>query len=288
MIERIAIFGRMIKFSHTIFALPFALSAVILAQSKTNITFNNLWWILLAMVGARSAAMGFNRIVDVRFDTKNPRTAKREIPSGSLSIQTAIIFVIIFSGIFIFASAMLGNLCLYFSIPVLIILFFYSYAKRFTCFTHIYLGFSISLAPIGAWIAMTGSFSWPITLLSLALLTHIAGFDILYSCQDVEFDKKQGLFSIPARFGVKKALMISSFIHLLSFIFFISILVAFNMGILYFIAAIIIGWLLIWEHKLVDPSDLSKVNVAFFNINSIISVVLFAGVLGDELIKWWF
>ena len=287
MLERILAYGKMIKFSHTVFALPFALSAVILAQRQHQMIISDIFWILVAMIGARSSAMGFNRIADAKFDTKNPRTSKRDIPSGRLSLSSAIVFVILFSGLFIFSSAMLGKLCFYLSFPILVVLFSYSYTKRFTWLSHIYLGFAISLAPAGAWIALAKSFSWSVLILSFALMTYIAGFDILYACQDIEFDKDEGLFSIPAHFGVKKALIIASIIHLASFCFFFLIYFVFDMNLMYFFAVVIIGILLIIEHRLVKPDDLSNVNFAFFHVNSLISITLFLGVLADELVRRW-
>lgn len=284
-LEQFLAYGKTIKFSHTIFALPFALSAAALAHRHHPISITHLFWILIAMIGARSCAMGFNRIADVRFDAKNPRTSKREIPSGKLSLTSAKMFVILFSAIFIFAAAMLGKICLYLSFPVLALLFSYSYTKRFTWLSHFYLGFVISLAPLGAWIALTNTFSWPVTLLSLALLTYIAGFDILYACQDTGFDTKEGLLSIPARFGIHKSLLISSISHAFSFLFLFLIFIAFDMKIIYLITIIVIGLLLIIEHKLVKPSDLSNINIAFFHVNSAISIILFVGILADELVR---
>ena len=284
--SKIALFGHMVKFSHTVFALPFAFSAVILAQNKTgaSLSLGNSFWMLMAMIGARSAAMGFNRIADAGFDSKNPRTALREIPSGRLSVGTSILFVLIFSFLFVFSAYMLGLICFYFSFPVLGLLFLYSYTKRFTWLCHFYLGFTISLAPAGAWIAMTNSISFPVLFLSLGLMTHIAGFDILYACQDSDFDKKEGLFSLPVHFGIKKALYISSFMHILSFIFFIILYFAFEMNIVYLSCVYIIGVLFVIEHMLVDSHDLTKINIAFFHINSIISIVLFLGIYIDGFI----
>lgn len=287
MLERILTYGRMIKFSHTVFALPFAFSAVILAQRRHQMIISDIFWILLAMIGARSSAMGFNRIADAKFDTKNPRTSKRDIPSGRLSLSSAVVFVIFFSGLFIFSSAMLGKLCFYLSFPMLVVLFSYSYTKRFTWLSHIYLGFAISLVPAGAWIALAKTFSWSVLILSFALMTYIAGFDILYACQDIEFDKDEGLFSIPAHFGVQKALIIASIIHLASFCFFFLIYFVFDMNLMYFFAVVIIGILLIIEHRLVKPDNLSNVNFAFFHINSLISITLFLGILADELVRRW-
>lgn len=287
-LERAAVFGRMIKFSHTIFALPFALSSVIIASRDHGFSFLRLFWIMVAMVGARSAAMGFNRIVDSGMDASNPRTSIREIPKGDISVGSASLFVLASSIAFVLSSAMLGKLCFYLSFPVLAVLLGYSYTKRFTLFCHFYLGFAISLAPLGAWVAMTGSISIIPVLFSLALMTHISGFDILYACQDYEFDSREGLHSIPAKLGVKKALEISSYVHVASFVFFMAIGFASGLGIFYYVSAIIIGILLIVEHRLVNPDDLSKVNIAFFHINSVISVVLLAGVAGDVMVKGLF
>jgi len=280
-------YGRMIKFSHTVFALPFALAAVILAQRNSEVTIWLLFWILVAMAGARSAAMGFNRIIDAGFDGKNPRTAQRAIPVGTLSIKSAICFVTGFSLIFILAAAMISRLCFILSFPVLFILFFYSYTKRFTSLSHLYLGLSISLAPIGAWIAITGGFDSSIIILSLALLTYIAGFDILYACQDVEFDKKMGLFSIPARFGTAAALHISTVLHFISFLCLFLLFIVFDLGAFYLAALFLVGLLLIIEHKMVKPHDLTQIKTAFFHVNSAISIILFLGILGDELIRRW-
>lgn len=287
MINRVISYGRMIKFSHTIFALPFAFSAIVLAQRNYSIILSDIIWIILAMIGARSAAMGFNRIVDFEFDAKNPRTSKREIPAGRLSTAHAKLFVMFFSALFVFASAMLGKLCFYLSLPVLAILFSYSYTKRFTSFSHIYLGFVISLAPAGAWIAVAKSFSWHIVFLCLSLMTYIAGFDIIYACQDADFDKKEGLFSIPSKFGVRKALSISSILHIISFCCLYSVHIAFNMGTIFLITMCIIGILLIIEHLLVRPNNLKNINIAFFHINSVISVLLFVGIALDELVMRW-
>ncbi|MBF0451501.1 MAG: UbiA family prenyltransferase [Candidatus Magnetomorum sp.] len=271
----------MIKFSHTVFALPFALSAVILAGQNVQLKAWDILWILLAMVGARSAAMGFNRIIDASIDAKNPRTANREIPSGKISSAQSIGFVCCFSCLFILSSAMLGKICFVCSIPVLLILFFYSFTKRFTRFSHIYLGFAISLAPLGAWIAVTKSFDWPIVVLSLALLTHISGFDILYACQDYTFDTQEGLFSIPSRYGVHKALQASRVLHVLSFVCFVAIFFLFAQGSIYLSATMIIGLLLFLEHVMVSADNLSRIPIAFFHMNSAVSIVLLAGIIGD-------
>jgi len=285
--ERIVTYGRMIRFSHTIFALPFALAAVVLANRQVPLTFYGITWILVAMVAARSAAMGFNRIVDAQLDAKNPRTAMREIPAGKLSRKAAITFVAVSAALFILAATMLGRLCLALSLPVLIVLCLYSYTKRFTWLAHLYLGFAISLAPLGAWIALTNSFSGSILILCLALMTYITGFDILYACQDTGFDRSEGLYSIPARFGNQKALMAARAVHLISWGCLLWVGGAFHLGLIYFGTTFFIGILFIIEHRLVNPDDLSKIDLAFFNVNSTVSVMLFLGILVDELVHLW-
>lgn len=277
--KKILVYGRMIKFSHTIFALPFALSAVVLAWETHSPVFMDFLWILMAMVGARSAAMGFNRIVDADIDSKNDRTAIREIPSGLLSKKESFLFVLISSFLFIFSAAMLSHLCLILSFPVLFFLFFYSYTKRFTKYCHLYLGFAISLAPVGAWVAITGTLSLGIVFLTLTLLTYIAGFDILYACQDIDFDREQGLFSLPSKIGPEKAMRFSSVLHVLTFVFLLAMYFSFGMHPVFLIFQGIIGLLLIAEHKLVKPDNLQHIDVAFFHINSVISILLFIGVL---------
>ena len=286
-LDKVLIYGRMIKFSHTIFALPFVLSAVVLAGRSHAITVTAVFWVVVAAVSARSAAMGFNRIADESFDRANPRTKAREIPSGRLSRTAAIWFVVFFSLMFVLAAGMLGRLCLWFSVPVLLVLFGYSYTKRFTRWCHVYLGFAISLAPMGAWIAITNTFSVGILSLSLALLTYIAGFDIIYACQDTDFDQSQGLFSLPSQAGVRTALFLSSLLHVLSFGFFLGVYVLFDLGPVYLATVLIIGGLFVVEHRLVNPEDLKHIDVAFFHVNSVISVLLFAGIVADEVVRRW-
>jgi putative 4-hydroxybenzoate polyprenyltransferase len=283
--RQIVDFGRMIKFSHTVFALPFALSAVVLAHRGNEVTLQAFFWILIAMVCARSAAMGFNRIADARFDRLNPRTAERHIPSGTMSSLSAILFVSGFSLAFILASAMISRLCFWLSMPVLAILFFYSYTKRFTSLSHLYLGMSISLAPLGAWIAVTGRFEPAILILCTALLTYIAGFDILYACQDVQFDQEAGLYSIPSRLGVQAAFHISTILHFATFISLTALFIVFDLGMAYLLALVIIGMLLVFQHRVIRPHDLTHIELAFFHANSAISILLFLGILGDELLR---
>ena len=282
--DKILIYGKMIKFSHTVFALPFALSAVVMAWRDHAPRTSDLLWILVAMVGARSAAMGFNRIADAHIDGKNPRTAIREIPSGKLTGKEAIAFVLASAALFIFAAAMLGSLCFWLSFPVLFFLLFYSYTKRFTIYCHIYLGFAISLAPLGAWIAVTGTLSATPVFLTLALMTYIAGFDILYACQDIDFDLNQGLFSLPAQLGPKNAMAVSSLLHVATMIFLGAMSLTFEMHPVFFFFLGIIGILLIIEHRLVRPDNLTHINIAFFHINSLVSVFLFTGVLMEAIV----
>ncbi|MBF0201279.1 MAG: UbiA family prenyltransferase [Desulfamplus sp.] len=282
--KTITIYGRMIKFSHTIFALPFAMSAVVMAWRDHPPGTWDIIWIVTAMVAARSAAMGFNRIIDADIDAANPRTAMREIPLGVLSTRDAALFVAGSSALFIFAAAMLGTLCFILSFPVLFLLLFYSLTKRFTPYCHIYLGFVISLAPAGAWIAVTGTLSWSVIFLTLALMTYIAGFDILYSCQDTEFDQDKGLFSLPAAIGVTRAMIVSSLLHLATFIFLVIMHFTFNMHPVFLPFTAIIGGLLVAEHRMVSPNNLEKIDMAFFHINSLISIVLFTGILTEAFV----
>jgi 4-hydroxybenzoate polyprenyltransferase len=277
--NKIWVYGRMIKFSHTIFALPFALSAVVMAWEKHSPLAGDFFWILVAMVGARSAAMGFNRITDADIDFKNQRTALREIPSGILSKKESFFFVVLSCLVFVFSAAMLSYLCFILSFPVLFFLLFYSYTKRFTKYCHFYLGFAIGLAPMGAFVAISGSLSWSIVFLSLALMTYITGFDILYACQDIDFDQSQGLFSLPSKIGPQKAMNISSALHAVSFIFLFIMFLSFGMHRVFLLFLGLIGLLMIAEHKLVKPDNLTHINIAFFHMNSLISILLFIGVL---------
>ncbi|TYT76354.1 4-hydroxybenzoate octaprenyltransferase [Desulfobotulus mexicanus] len=271
----------MIKFSHSVFALPFVLSAVVLAARETPIHAIELLFILVAVVSARTAAMGFNRIADAKLDAGNPRTAMREIPAGKISPNAALLLVILSSMVFIISAAALGPLCRNLSIPVLLFLFGYSYTKRFTLLCHFYLGLAIAMAPAAAWVALTGSLSLEVLLLSAVLFTHIAGFDILYACQDTDFDKKAGLHSIPARLGIRKALLLARTLHGICALFIFSLYPAFDLGPVFIIFALIICGLLILEHSMVKENDLSSIPIAFFHVNSIISLLLFVGILLD-------
>jgi 4-hydroxybenzoate polyprenyltransferase len=278
-------YGKMIKFSHTVFALPFALSAVVLAWQTRAPSAWELVLILAAMVGARSAAMGFNRIIDADIDKKNPRTAIREIPAGILSRTEASVFVGISCLVFVGAAALLSPLCFLLSFPVLGVLFFYSYTKRFTPYCHLVLGFAISLAPAGAWVALTGTLNWGIVFLSAALWCYIAGFDILYACQDIAFDRDQGLYSLPAHLGAARAMRISGLLHGVFMGFLLAVYWHFGMHPVFLIFWGAIGGLILLEHRLVKPDDLSRIQMAFFHVNSGVSVILFTGILTQAFFR---
>lgn len=274
-IDKVRTYGKMIKFSHTIFALPFALSSVVFSALFYRVTLEKIFWILIAMLGARSSAMGFNRIVDRKIDALNPRTNLRELPTGKISTFEASVFVIFFSALFIYASYKLNSLCFYLSPVALAVIFFYSFTKRFTWLSHLFLGLSLGLAPIGAWLAIAGRFDLPPVILGFGVLTWIGASDIIYACQDYDFDVKHGLYSIPQKFGIENALKISSLIHLLTFASFVSLKFVLNLGWIYTIGLILIGVLLIYQHRIVKPNDLSRVNFAFNNINSLVSTLYF-------------
>ncbi len=265
----------MIKFEHTIFALPFAFLGAVLAANGMPTGWQILW-ITVAMVGARSAAMCFNRIADRKIDRENPRTSNRELPSGKLSVEFAWAFMIASTVLFLLAAFMLNRLTLLLAPVALVSILGYSYAKRFTSFAHLILGWALAIAPTGAWIAVRGSVDSAIPLLlSLLVMLWTAGFDVLYSCQDYEFDKEKGLRSIPARFGIKGALWIARLLHFLSFCVLVWLFLVSELGFFALIGVIATGLLMIYQHSLVKPDDLSKMNAAFFTANAFVSVILF-------------
>ena len=202
-LKKIVEYGRMIKFSHSVFALPFALSGALLAGTEAVLTWGKMFWIVIAMVSARSAAMGFNRLVDNKIDARNPRTRERHLPSGKISVSETSVFILVFSLVFIFSSWKLNMICFYLSPVALFVILFYSYTKRFTSFSHYILGLGLGISPIGAWLAITGYFAAEPVILSFAVLFWVSGFDIIYACQDYEFDKENGLHSIPKLMGLK-------------------------------------------------------------------------------------
>ena len=284
MLDRVITYGRMIKFGHSIFALPFAFSGAALAAVQSGILPIQVFWIVVAMVGARSAAMGFNRLIDREMDAANPRTANRELPKGVISPFAVKVLVLISSVVLIFAAYMLNPLCLMLSPVALGIVFLYSYSKRFTWATQLFLGVALSLAPIGAWIAVTGHLGVEILLLGGAVLMWVAGFDVIYSCQDAEFDKQFGMYSIPQRFGVAKALMIARFFHFCAFVLMLSVGHVFGLGMIYFMGVFAVGGLLVYEHVLVRGQDLSKAGMASLTMNGVVSVVYCVGTIGDLLV----
>jgi len=272
-------FGRMIKFSHSIFALPFALASAVLASRGQATTWAQWVGIVVCMVAARSAAMGFNRIVDRRFDALNPRTASREIPSGQLSVAAAVGFTVAAAGVFVGGAFFLHPLCGWLSPVALFVVCGYSLAKRFTAWVHLWLGVALGLAPVAAWIAITGSVAWPPVLLALAVATWVAGFDILYSLQDEEFDRGAGLRSIPAAIGQGMAMHVSAGLHLLTVAALAALPWLVSLGWPYWGGLGIIAAVLAYEHSLVRPGDLSKIDKAFFDLNGYVSLVFFAAVL---------
>ena len=264
----------MIKFEHTLFALPFAFLGAILAANGLP-TWRQCLWITVAMVGARSAAMTFNRIVDRDIDAANPRTAARELPAGKLSVGFAWAFLYASIAIFLLASWSLNWLTFALSPVALICVLGYSYAKRFTAFAHLVLGLALAISPSAAWIAVRGSLDDEVPiLLSLLVLMWTAGFDVMYACQDFEFDRRSGLHSIPARYGIKNSLWIARFFHLQAFIVLVLLYLFTGFGWAALAGVIAVGVLLTYQHTLVRPSDLSRMNAAFFTTNAFVSVIL--------------
>ena len=265
----------MIKFEHTLFALPFAFLGAILAANGLP-TWQQIVWITVAMVGARSAAMTFNRIIDIDFDAANPRTANRELPTGRLSVGFAWAFLFVSIAVFLFAAWSLNWLTFALSPIALLSVLGYSYAKRFTAFAHLMLGWALSISPTAAWIAVRGTIDSEVPLLlSLLVLMWTAGFDVMYACQDYEFDKKAGLRSIPARFGIRNALWIARLFHVQAFIALVLLYLVTGLGWLALAGVVAVGLLLIYQHTLVRPTDLSRMNAAFFTTNAFVSVILF-------------
>ena len=274
-------FGKMVKFSHTIFALPFALAAAALAARGVGLPLARLLAIIVAMAGARTTAMGFNRIVDRRYDAKNPRTANREIPRGAVSLSAAWALTAASAAVFVAAATYLGPLCLTLAPVALLFLYGYSLTKRFTALCHLALGLAIASGPAGAWIAVRGSFGLVPGLLMVAVGTWIGGFDVLYALADRDFDRSMGLHSIPARLGVPGALAVSGALHLITLAALVALAPVAGLGLFYVAGVAVVGALLIWEHAIVKPSDLSRLNMAFFNLNGYVSVAFLAAVVAD-------
>jgi len=281
--HKLKVFFEMIKFEHTLFALPFAYLGAFLASNGVPSGLK-LFWITLAMVGARTAAMSLNRLIDRHIDARNPRTAQRALPAGQLKAKEVYIYTVL-SFLLLGYSAYSLNLLALWLMPIAVFfLVLYSYTKRFTWACHFILGISLGLAPAGAWIGVTGHWALAPILLGLGVITWVAGFDIVYACQDVEFDRAEGLHSIPAIFGVQRGLEISSFLHMLAPLFFIAVGVVMSMSWLYYVGVAIAIGLLFRQHRLVSADDFSKIGVAFFDLNGYLSLMLFAFSIMDLLV----
>lgn len=281
MFRNLKITLEMIKIEHTLFALPFAFLGAVLA-AKGLPSLRQILWITVAMAGARSAAMAFNRLVDAEFDAVNPRTAMRAIPAGLLSKKFVALFTAASALLFFFAAFMLNQLTLLLAPVALGSVLFYSYAKRFTSFAHLILGWCLSIAPAGAWIAVRGTMDSPVPLLlSLAVMMWTAGFDIIYACQDYDFDVKAGLHSIPQRFGIANALWLSRGLHLLMFVALVAVFILTGLHWIGLLGVMATAVLLIYQHSIVSARDLSRLNAAFFTTNAFVSVILFVTVAAD-------
>jgi 4-hydroxybenzoate polyprenyltransferase len=272
----------MIKWEHSIFALPFALCGVMLAANG-HPTIHQLAWIVIAMVAARSAAMAFNRLADASIDAANPRTMTRALPTGALSSRFVATFVLVSCAVFVLSARQLNRLAFALSPVALVVLLLYSYTKRFTRWSHLVLGFALGIAPAAAWIAVRGSFDPRILLLTAAVTLWVGGFDVLYSCQDYEFDRQAGLHSIPRFWGIGKSLWIARVFHVLMLLLLIIFVAAFGLGKIAIAGVVVVALLLAYEHSLVSARDLSRLNAAFFTMNGVISVVFFAFVTVDLL-----
>jgi 4-hydroxybenzoate polyprenyltransferase len=273
--SRLTTYLSFVRFSHSVFALPFALTGALLAWREQPFSWTQVVWIGVCMVGARSAAMGFNRLVDARFDALNPRTAMRELPRGAMSHREAAIFVLVSSIVFVYGASRLNTLCLALAPVALVIVFWYSVAKRFTTYTQLFLGLAMAVAPVGGWIAAGGRGGAEPWLLGLAIGLWVGGFDVLYACQDVEFDRGHGLRSIPARFGVSRAIALSRAMHVATVFAMAALWTVADLPVLYLGGVAIVAALLGYEQSLVSADDLSQVKRAF-DLNGYVGIVYFA------------
>jgi len=274
----------MIKWEHSVFALPFALCGAMLAAGGLP-SWHSLGWIIVAMVSARSAAMAFNRLADASIDAANPRTATRALPVGLLTPAFVATFVLIACGIFVLAASQLNRLTLWLSPVALAVVLLYSYTKRFTRWSHLFLGFALGIAPAAAWIAVRGSLDARILLLTAAVTFWVGGFDVIYACQDYEFDRDHGLHSVPRHLGIHAALWVARLFHLVMLALLVELIVVFGLGKFAVVGVITVAMLLAYEHSLVRHDDLSKLNAAFFTMNGVISVVFFLFVAADVLAR---
>ena len=274
MFERLRTYLSFIRFSHSVFALPFALTGALLASRAHPVTWRHISWIVVCMVTARSAAMGFNRLVDARFDAANPRTSSREIPSGRMSTIEATVFVVAMSVAFVGAAAQLSWLCFLLSPVALAIIFWYSLAKRYTWATQLFLGLAMAVAPVGGWLAAGGGAGWEPWLLGLAIALWVGGFDVLYACQDLDVDRRQHLKSIPVRFGIERSLWISRAMHVGTIACLALLGLLAGLGPLYFFGVAAVAALLVYEQSLVSATDLSNVKLAF-DLNGYVGILYF-------------
>jgi 4-hydroxybenzoate polyprenyltransferase len=274
MIRRVRTYLSFVRFSHSVFALPFALTGALLASREHPVTWMQVLWIIVCMVCARSAAMGFNRLVDARFDAENPRTAGREIPSGRMSTTEALMFVAAMSVVFVASAAQLSWLCFVLSPVALAVIFWYSLAKRYTWATQFFLGLAMAIAPVGGWLAAGGGAGWDPWLLGLAIALWVGGFDVLYACQDLDVDRRQHLQSIPVRFGVAQSLRISRAMHVATIGCLAILGIRVELGPLYFVGVAAVAGLLVYEQSLVSESDLSQVKRAF-DLNGYVGILYF-------------
>ena len=272
LLSRLRTYASFVRFGHSAFALPFAFAGALLAAQHVQVTWHAVWWIAVAMVAARSAAMGFNRLVDARFDALNPRTASRELPRGAMTRREAVVFIAAASLVFLFAAWELNPLCFALSPVALVIVFWYSLAKRFTTWTQLFLGLAMALAPVGGWLAVGGRGGWEPWLLGLAIGTWVGGFDVLYACQDIEFDARQGLRSIPVRYGVPIALTLSRVMHAVTICCLLLLSLVAPLGHIYLVGVAVVAALLAYEQSLVRANDLSQVKRAF-DLNGYVGIL---------------
>jgi 4-hydroxybenzoate polyprenyltransferase len=286
--SRLVRYANFVKLPHTLFALPFALVGVVLASYVKDVRWTEVLWVIVAFSAARFAAMGFNRIVDRRIDTLNPRTARRELPAGTISTLEASAAVALASALFVFAAWELNPLCFLLAPVALAWVFFYSYTKRFTRWAHLALGLGLGIAPVGGYLAVTGEWSsawWTLVLLALAVMSWVGGFDIFYALQDVAFDRQHGLHSIPVALGEVRAVVVARALHAFTVCALAIVGVGVSAGWLYILGVVVVAALLLYEHSLVRPGNLARLDAAFFTMNGIISITFFGFVLAERLIR---
>lgn len=287
--NKVKIFLEMIKFEHTIFALPFAFMGALLGsvvRFDALPTWPQIGWIILAMVGARSAAMGLNRLIDKAIDKKNPRTANRAIPAGLLSSIEVLLFIILSFVLLFWAAANLNPLAMKLLPIAVFMTVIYSYTKRFTWACHIILGLTIALAPLGGWVAVTGNIDWAAVVLYVSVAFWTAGFDVIYACQDAEYDRKEGLYSIPSRFGIGRALLLARLFHVVTAAGLLSLFLMTELSWWYLVGLLVSYAIMFYEHYIVSPNDLSKLNTAFFTMNGVLSVVVFSFTFIDLVVRY--